>query len=245
MFIIYLFSGKLIRSFTFMINNFTFTKKDNVFNKELSKKVLDRFDQIFRENKYTRINSNIIKLQENDILKEHLLSDLFSKVKKQFELIVDKSDLIFIQLWLVSSKSNNENKNILPYIPHIDKDRRLKAMVYLHDIDLEHGPIHLGKLKKTIDIEQRRKKLPKDFQKKGLNTIDDEHLENDLIPIIGKTGDVVFFDTNTPHKAGTVKDNYCRKVLRFDFQRPQYSPRIFKLKHSIIFILSYLKKICK
>ena len=83
MFIIYLFSGKLIRSFTFMINNFTFTKKDNVFNKELSKKVLDRFDQIFRENKYTRINSNIIKLQENDILKEHLLSDLFSKVKKQ------------------------------------------------------------------------------------------------------------------------------------------------------------------
>jgi len=33
----------------------------------------------------------------------------------------------------------------------------------------------------------------------------------------GKAGDVIFFDTNTPHKAGIVKEGFNRKILRFDF----------------------------
>ena len=208
-----------------MSNKFHFTKKDQVFNKELINQVLGRFDQIHKENAYKSITSNIKELTKNDVLNEPLMHSLLDKIYEQFEFITGKSDLIFLKVWLVSSKSNHTNKEILPYIPHIDRNRKLKAMVYLHDIDLEHGPIHLGKLKHTIDIDQKRKKLPEDFQIKGLNTIDDEHLEGALTPMTGKAGDIVFFDTNTPHKAGIVKDNYCRKILRFDFERPYFNPK--------------------
>ena len=69
-------------------------------------------------------------------------------------------NLNFEKLWLVSSSSNDTKKTTLPYIPHIDKRRYLKAMVYLHDVNLEHGPIHLGRVKSKTDIEQKRKKLP-------------------------------------------------------------------------------------
>ena len=41
----------------------------------------------------------------------------------------------------------------------------------------------------------------------------------------GKAGDVIFFDTNTPHKAGIIKGSYYRKVLRFDFERPCFNPK--------------------
>ncbi|MDC0863392.1 phytanoyl-CoA dioxygenase family protein [Candidatus Pelagibacter sp.] len=208
-----------------MSNKFHFTKKDQVFNKELINQVLGRFDQIHKENAYKSITSNIKELTKNDVLNEPLMHSLLDKIYEQFEFITGKSDLIFLKVWLVTSKSNHTNKEILPYIPHIDRNRKLKAMVYLHDIDLEHGPIHLGKLKHTIDIDHKRKKLPEDFQIKGLNTIDDEHLESDLTPMTGKAGDTVFFDTNTPHKAGIVKDNYCRKILRFDFERPYFNPK--------------------
>ena len=50
---------------------------------------------------------------------------------------------------------------MLPYIPHIDKQRYLKAMVYLHDVSLEHGPIHLGKVKEEVDIESHKKEFAK------------------------------------------------------------------------------------
>jgi len=74
-------------------------------------------------------------------------------------------------------------------------------------------------------IEQKRKKLPPDYKEKGLNTIADKDIDGGLTPIIGKAGDVIFFDTNTPHKAGVIKDNYYRKVLRFDFERPYFNPK--------------------
>ena len=43
----------------------------------------------------------------------------------------------------------------------------------------------------------------------------------------GKAGDVIFFDTNTPHKAGIIKSGYFRKVLRFKFKRPLLNPKPF------------------
>ena len=106
-------------------------------------------------------------------------------------------------------------------------------MVYLHDVSYDHGPIHLGVAKNTIAIEKRRKELPKDHQAKGLNTIDNKDIDGDLIPMIGKAGDIIFFDTNTPHKAGILKKGYYRKVLRFKFKRPSLNPRPFILNRII------------
>lgn len=208
-----------------MSDKFNFIKKNQIFDKILINEVLERFNQIHRDKLYKNITSNIQELAKNDITEEPLINSLLNKIFEQFKFIVGKSDLTFLKVWLVCSKANHTKENILPYIPHIDRHRKLKAMVYLHDVDLEHGPIHIGKLKDTIDIDKKRQNLPEDFQTKGLNTIHEEQLESNLIPLTGKAGDVIFFDTNAPHKAGIVKDNYCRKILRFDFERPCFNPK--------------------
>ena len=208
-----------------MNNNFTFIKEDGLFNKELTKNLLEKFDYIFSENKYKNIEGNIYQLVKNDVLKEPLFLFLLNQVKKKIELITGFNDLSFEKLWLVSSSSNEINKNELPYVPHIDKRRYIKAMVYLHDISLDHGPIHLGIIKNTFNLEKKRKKLPNDYRKKKLNIIDKKHINDDLIPMIGNAGDVIFFDTNTPHQAGMVKNGKTRKVLRFDFERPLFNPK--------------------
>ena len=208
-----------------MINNFTFTKEVSMFDKELIAKLLGKFDEIYKETSYKSNFDHIRHLRKNDILEEPLFLSLHNKIKKKIQLLTGFNDLSFEKLWLVTSSSNVTNKAALPYIPHIDKSRYLKAMVYLHDVSLKHGPIHLGQVKNTINIELRRKDLPQDYKDKGLNTITDEHLEGNLIPMVGKAGDVIFFDTNTPHKAGIIKGSYCRKVLRFDFERPFFNPK--------------------
>ncbi len=208
-----------------MRNNFTFKKKVALINKVLSDKLLKEFDRISLDSRYETRLSNIHHLENNDLLNKPLLLSLLQEIKKSFQLITGFNDLNFKKLWLVKSLSDNSKKDVLPYIPHIDKDRYLKAMVYLHDVTIDHGPIHIGEAKNTSFIEQKRVNLPKNYKSKNLNTIDEYDLKTNLIPIIGKAGDVVFFDTNTPHKAGVIKKNYFRKVLRFDFERPFFNPK--------------------
>ena len=90
--------------------------------------------------------------------------------------------------------------SMIPFIPHIDKDRSLKTMVYLHNVSFDHGPIHLGVAKY---YHNRKRRITQDYQSKGLNTIDEKDIDGDLAPMIGKAGDVIF-DTNA-HKAGILK----------------------------------------
>lgn len=61
---------------------------------------------------------------------------------------------------MVKSKPKDTDSTKLPYIPHFDKQRYLKAMIYLHDVDINHGPIHFGNLQLPAEIEIRRRKLP-------------------------------------------------------------------------------------
>jgi len=216
-----------------MKNNFTFIKEVGLLNNDLAEKHLIKFDKIYQEKIYRNIDTNFCELKKSDILKYPLYLSLLDIIQKKFELITGFNDLSFEKLWLVNSLPNDSSKVNLPYVPHIDKRRYLKALIYLHDVSLKHGPIHLGKVKSTIDIEQKRKKLPKDYKEKKLNTIDVEHLEKNLTPILGNAMDVVFFDTNVPHKAGIIEDGYCRKVLRFDFERPFFNPKPTIFDHFI------------
>ena len=65
----------------------------------------------------------------------------------------------------------NFEKKCASLHPSYRQTKIFKAMVYLHDVSLEHGPIHLGKVKEEVDIESTRKNLPKNYKEKGLNTI--------------------------------------------------------------------------
>jgi hypothetical protein len=207
------------------MNSFNFTKENLLISKELTHSLLDRFDTIFNEGIYKNDTSNMQELTKDTISKEPLFASVLSQIQKKFQSIANVTDLKFEKLWLVNSKSNDTNKAIVPYIPHIDKTRFLKAMIYLNDVSMDHGPIHLGKAKNNIDIEQKRKRLPSDYKARNLNVISNESLETNLTPMLGEAGDVIFFDTNTPHKAGIISEGYYRKILRFDFERPFFNSK--------------------
>lgn len=208
-----------------MENNFTYIKENKVLSNEQTLMFLKIFNNIFHGNIYEAVQENTYEFSKNKILNEPFFCSLLDIIQKKFTQITGFNDLNFKKLWLVSTSSDNTKKDCLPYVPHIDKNRYLKAMVYLHDVSLNHGPIHLGKVKREIDLEDERKKFSKNYKEKGLNTIIDEKIEGNLVPMTGKAGDVVFFDTNTPHKAGIVSDGFSRKILRFDFERSFFNPK--------------------
>ena len=214
---------------------FEYLKKDSLLDKEKKQILLARFNEIYEQDLYKSpyYDANIREIIGDDILREPLFVSLLDKVHKEFESILSQTDLNFEKLWLVSSIPGDVDGNKLPYIPHIDKDRSLKAMFYLHDISFDHGPIHLGIAKGNIDTEKIRRTLPHDHQLKGSNTIDEKYIEGTLSPMTGKAGDVVFFDTNTPHKAGVIKTKHYRKILRFKFKRPSFNPKPFILNRII------------
>ena len=208
-----------------MSTDFNFKHEKLFLNKELIQLSNNRFKKIHQEDTYQTNLKHVCVIGVKSIKKEPLFLGIMNKIHKKLQTIINVSDLKFEKLWLVNSFPKHTNYTSLPYIPHIDKRRYLKAMVYLHDVSLKHGPINLGKIKNNINIEQQRKELPEDYKGKFLNTIDDEQIAGNLIPMVGKAGDTIFFDTNTPHKAGILEKGYSRKVLRFDFERPFFNTK--------------------
>ena len=121
--------------------------------------------------------------------------------------LLASGDLMFLKYGLFTQNQIIQTKTyFLIFLTLIDL--KLKAMVYLHDIQLEHGPIHLGKVKKEINIEQKEIIYLK-ISRKRFKSIDEDHLENILTHGRG-AGDIVFFDT-TQDKAGIVKEGFYRK----------------------------------
>ena len=205
---------------------FFYTKKKSLINKNLIHLSNNIFKNAYECNDYQIINKNVCEINARLISKEPIFEKIMKDICRDFKKIINFSDLKFKKLWLVDSASSETKKNVLPYLTHFDKSRYLKAMVYLHDINYENGPIHLGKTKKNVDVERMRKNLPEDYKKKGLNILNKNQIEGNLTPMLGEAGDVIFFDTNTPHRAGEIKEGYSRKVLRFDFERPINNPKI-------------------
>jgi ectoine hydroxylase-related dioxygenase (phytanoyl-CoA dioxygenase family) len=204
------------------MDKFFFLKENSVIDDKLIVSLVDKFDKIFNQKNYETEQFNVRELNSESISKEQLFQSVMNKIHKKFKIITNMTDLKFKKLWLVNSKSNSNDKSKVPYVPHIDKNRYLKAMIYLNDVSISNGPIHLGKAKNNIDIENIRINLPHDYKVKKLNVINNKDLEKNLIPMTGKAGDVIFFDTNTPHKAGNISEGYYRKILRFDFERPSF-----------------------
>ena len=142
------------------------------------------------------------------------------------------------KVWFVKSQSKDTDPNKLPYLPHFDKHRYLKAMIYLHDVVEDHGPIHFGRLLSPAEIDTRRRRLPANYKDLGLNTIKVSEMISGMEPVLGKAGDVIFFDTNAAHRAGIVSEGFERNVIRFDFNvrgvNPQKSfiQRLFRVVSS-------------
>lgn len=217
---------------------FGFIRKKNFFKKKIIIKALKRLDEINKSNKFKTNYKNIREIKNKDIVNEKLFFLLMKKIKKKFELVSGFNDLKFKKLWLVNSTANETNKNKLPYVLHIDKQRYFKAMVYLHNIENKNGPIMFGEAKNKINIEKIRLNLPHNYKKKKLNIIQSKHINKNLSSMTGKAGDVIFFDTNIPHKASIIKKGCYRKILRFDFERPSFNSKLPIFFNKIKYIFS-------
>ena len=197
--------------------NFKFLHKKNFLNRERIKGLNSKFDDILLKKSYTALHDNVIQLNSKDINGEPMFDNLGKEIKYFFNQHVEQINLNLDKLWLISSENEHTNPTILPFIPHFDKRRYFKAMVYLHDVTKRHGPIHLGRTSDNANIEHRRINLPDNYKSLGLNTINDFDIDGEMIPMVGCAGDIILFDTNTAHKAGIVSKGYMRRVLRFDF----------------------------
>lgn len=161
---------------------------------------------------------NVRELKLSDVMANTLLDSLRQNIEAYYRDILGFENIEFGKLWFVRSEAKHTDQTKLPYLPHFDRHRYLKAMVYLHDVDGRHGPIQFGKLADPKSIDLRRKSLPADYKALGLNIIDRKDLVTSMAPVVGSAGDVIFFDTNAAHCAGVVAKGYERRVLRFDFE---------------------------
>lgn len=146
------------------------------------------------------------------------LSDVFGKVEA---LIEDQADysVRFSKLWLVHSVLNNVDTTKLPYLPHFDRLRFLKVMIYLTDTDEASGAFYASKAN-VHDTELVRRTLPENHKEQYLN---DATNLGEFEPVLGKAGDAIIFDTNCPHFAGAVAEGHERKVARFDYTNSHWN----------------------
>jgi len=200
-----------------MKQNFQYSVETNFLKNEELTPLVSEFNRAFDEMNANKISDNIVQLNSSEITEIGILRAIHKKIEAHFTDILGVSSISLAKVWLVKSQPKDTDPHKLPCLPHFDKHRYVKAMVYLHDVDKSHGPIHFGRLITPSRIDSRRKSLPTNYKELGLNTIQKSDLETDMEPILGKGGDVVFFDTNAAHSAGIVSEGFERRVIRFDF----------------------------
>ena len=200
-----------------MITNLEYSVSPNFCKREEVTLLASEFEEAFNNPHSHKLSENIIQLNTDEIENSAILSSVCMRVEAHLVNVFNVSGICFAKAWFVKSQSKISDPTELPYLPHFDKHRFLKAMIYIHEVKNEHGPIHFGKLITPSQIDVRRKNLPANYKKLGLNTIKSCELKSGMMPILGSKGDVIFFDTNTAHCAGIVSKGFERHVIRFDF----------------------------
>ena len=188
--------------------------KNNFFN--LNNEIISEFTKIYQANLNVRAEQNTAIISDlNELKKLKITNKIFEKIIKILEFNnFDNTE--FYDVWFIHSNKNIYKENKLPYIPHIDKIRKFKVMVYLNEVEIENGPIHFAKVNPN-KYENFRKKLNKDYKFKQENEIKNIKI-SEYKPLLGEFGTTIFFDTNTPHFAGKIEKNLIeRKVIRFNF----------------------------
>ena len=143
------------------------------------------------------------------------LGPVFNKVEDFVRNQADYS-VNFKKLWLVHSTYKNVDTSRLPYLPHFDRIRFLKVMIYLTDTSIKNGAF-FARAGSVHEYELRRRMLPENHKEKFLNNAGDSGA---FEAVEGNAGDAIVFDTNCPHFAGAVDVGQNRKVARFDYANP-------------------------
>ena len=199
------------------INSGGYKKLDNnIF--QLDNEIVKEFEIIYNNTKYnnnghknTAIIDDLDELKKFKYLKK-LNQNIFNLIKSN-----KIENIKFDDIWFVKSVESIYEPKKLPYIPHIDKVRKIKAMIYLNDVVIEDGPLFISKINPN-NYESFRKQLKPDYKERQENEVKNLKIE-DYYPLSGKFGTTIFFDTNAPHFAGKIHNkNSLRKIIRFNFR---------------------------
>lgn len=212
---------------------YSFVNSGDYFTKNIVKDLKDTSDKIFLSKKYSLYNNTMRKLPLLKINSNKILLNLIYKIKSFLEEVyVEKlylNKVLFQNKNFYNEIKNNSFKQ-LPYVQHIDKNRFLKALIYLDEITIDRGPIHFSLTQKE-NYEKRRQDIIK--KTPGFSNITNE--ESVFKAAEGNCGDVIIFDTNCPHHAGIGNNNLSRKAVRIDFETLDWNNFYFlnKLKIKI------------
>ena len=206
-------------------NNFEYSISRSFLSEETVSLLSSEFGRAFDDPKANKVYRGVVQFTAKQLENSEVLSPISGQIISHFTDTLGASGIVLDKVWFVKSQSKDTDPNKLPYLPHFDKHRYLKAMIYLHDVVEDHGPIHFGRLLNPAEIDTRRRRLPANYKDLGLNTIKASEMISGMEPVLGKAGDVIFFDTNAAHCAGIVSDGFERNVIRFDFNVRGFNPQ--------------------
>ena len=185
---------------------------------KLNNNILYEFKEILKKKTFKSNGHQNTSIIENI---NHI--ENYQETKKIFEQIIKilkkkkyYNKLVFDDIWFINSTTQTYKPKKLPFIPHIDKIRKFKIMIYLNNVKKENGPLNLAKANPK-NYEVFRKNLKFDYKKKQENEVTNLS-SSKYKSLTGKFGTVIFFDTNTPHFAGKITNSSKRKVIRFNFR---------------------------
>lgn len=169
-------------------------------------------------------NANLKTISPN--MPEKLL--LFEKC------LFEKFDILKLtRIQIVNSVDKTNDISKIPFCLHTDRLLFIRVMIYLTDVHIENGPLHVLPLNST-GLEKIIK-YKDDFYKKykewrlmpyKINT------ELKSLSMEGPIGSIVLWNGNIPHKAGVLKDNKIRKVIILEYEtQNQYD---WRKKNNII-----------
>ena len=192
-----------------------YSKLSNFVSNDEVNILIGILENLFLENE-KKYSGRIVEIKninraEFSILKKYkdiINKNLNSVLKTKFYL-----NKVWFERKIFNINTNENYKSELPYVPHIDKIRFFKALIYLQDTSEVNGAIKLGK-QKPDDFETLRQKI---INNKNVSNI----VNNKTVTynsINGKRGDIILFDTNNPHLAGDGEENKMRMTIRLDFE---------------------------
>ena len=181
------------------------------------------FEHLYADKAMESGYENVAQLHAADIARSPTVSAIMAQVERHMRVI--SRSLRFGQLWLVKSRPENIHADAVPFVPHFDRQRFLKAMIYLDDVTSRDGPFTVAS-QPPSRTDALRRSLPDDYKERGLNVIRDLQAAG-FTACTGMAGSVIFFDTNSPHYAGHVQGSGQRRVFRFDFADPAWNRQPF------------------
>lgn len=182
-------------------------------------------DKIGNFNEFFKLQESrpgVVEFKIEDIKKTHneTLQELYTSISSLMKQV--NSNLQFHKLWFQTTNkfsSQAFEAKASPFLPHIDTQRYIKAMLYVTDVGIHDGPFTTSKLNPNFFEELRGNIVRKITSEMNYQQERPEfNLERQTFtPITGKKGMLIVFDTNTPHFAGRMESENVRKILRFDF----------------------------